>query len=90
MSSEYRPGGPLQSTPEHPLNVIPGGFHCSDLRLKNAQANAGVQAVVDKQVAQIVKWVAEWPKQQMIWAVYLCIYKDMINDTFMIPHTDQL
>jgi hypothetical protein len=63
MSSEYRPGGPLQSTPEHPLNVIPGGFHCSDLRLKNAQANAGVQAVVDAQVAQIVKWVAEWPKK---------------------------
>ncbi|EPE29559.1 alpha/beta-Hydrolase [Glarea lozoyensis ATCC 20868] len=63
MSSEYRPGGPLQSTPEHPLNVIPGGFHCSDLRLRNAQANAGVQAVVDAQVAQIVKWVAEWPKK---------------------------
>ncbi|KAG9235889.1 putative serine protease K12H4.7 [Amylocarpus encephaloides] len=60
MSSEFRPGGPLASTEKAPLNIIPGGFHCSDLRLRNAQANAGVQAVVDKQVAQIVKWVGEF------------------------------
>jgi hypothetical protein len=63
MSSEFRPGGPLVSTEKAPLNVIPGGFHCSDLRLSQGMANAGVQAVIDKQVAQIVKWVSEFPKK---------------------------
>jgi len=63
MSSEYRPGGPLASTAQHPVQVIPNGIHCSDLRLSNAQANAGVQKVVDNEVAQIVKWVSEYPKK---------------------------
>ncbi|CAG8956180.1 hypothetical protein HYFRA_00012097 [Hymenoscyphus fraxineus] len=63
MSAEERPGGALAATDKAPLNVIPGGFHCSDLRLTNARANAGVQAVVDRQVAQIVEWVAEFPKK---------------------------
>lgn len=63
MSSEYRPGGPLQSTPQHPVQVIPGGFHCSDLRLKNGQVNGGVQEVIDNEVKQIVEWVGEYPKK---------------------------
>ncbi|RDL39517.1 putative serine protease K12H4.7 [Venustampulla echinocandica] len=63
MSSEFRPGGPLESTEKHPVQVIPGGFHCSDLRLKNAEFNAGVQKVVDIEVAQIVKWVSEFLKK---------------------------
>ncbi|RDW88519.1 hypothetical protein BP6252_00551 [Coleophoma cylindrospora] len=61
MSSQFRPGGPLNSTAQHPLNIIPGGFHCSDLIVANGAANAGVQAVIDKEVAQIKAWVAEWP-----------------------------
>jgi len=61
VSSEFRPGGPLASTPQHPLQIIPGGFHCSDLRLKNGAVNAGVQTVIDNEVAQIVKWVSEYP-----------------------------
>jgi hypothetical protein len=61
VSSEFRPGGPLPSTEQHPLQIIPGGFHCSDLRQKNGQVNAGVQEVIDNEVAQIVKWVAEYP-----------------------------
>ncbi|KAH6680540.1 putative serine protease K12H4.7 [Halenospora varia] len=64
VSSEFRPGGPLQSTPQHPLQVIPGGFHCSDLRLRNGQVNAGVQKVIDNQVVQIVKWVDEHPSRK--------------------------
>lgn len=64
MSSDFREGGPLQSTADHPLNIIPGGFHCSDLRLKNGQVNAGVQAVIDKEVAQIVAWVGDYYKQK--------------------------
>jgi hypothetical protein len=64
MSSEYRPGGPFQSTAEQPLQIIPGGFHCSDLRLSNGVANAGVQNVIDNEVAQMVKWVSEYPKKR--------------------------
>ncbi|RFU34920.1 hypothetical protein B7463_g1407, partial [Scytalidium lignicola] len=60
MSSTSRPGGPLASAPEHPVQIIPGGFHCSDLLLSNAEANEGVQQVVDSEVAQIVQWVSEW------------------------------
>lgn len=60
VSSEYRPGGPLQSTPEVPVLVIPGGFHCSDLRLTNAAANAGVKDVVDKSVAILKGWAREF------------------------------
>lgn len=63
MSSEFRPGGPLENTKKHPVQVIPGGFHCSDLRLKNAEHNEGVQKVVDTVVAQIVEWVSEYPNK---------------------------
>ena len=63
VSSEFRPGGPLQSTEKAPIGIIPGGFHCSDLRLRNGLANEGAQKVIDNQVAQIVKWVGEYPKK---------------------------
>ncbi|KAJ6107262.1 Peptidase S28 [Penicillium sp. IBT 18751x] len=62
VSSSFRPGGPLKSRPSAPLNIIPGGFHCSDLILKNGQANAGVQKVIDAEIAQIKTWVAEYYK----------------------------
>ena len=62
VSSDFRPGGPLPSTTQHPLQVIPGGFHCSDLILKNGAYNAGVQEVIDNEVAIIVKWVSEYYK----------------------------
>ncbi|PTU17606.1 hypothetical protein P175DRAFT_0535946 [Aspergillus ochraceoroseus IBT 24754] len=39
---------------------IPGGFHCSDLIIKNSQVNEGVKAVVDSTVAQITEWVEEY------------------------------
>ncbi|KAM3083810.1 hypothetical protein ACMFMF_001174 [Clarireedia jacksonii] len=63
VSSQFRPGGELQSTPQHPVQIIPGGFHCSDLRLKNGAVNAGVQKVIDNEVKQIVEWTAEFYNQ---------------------------
>ena len=60
VSSEFRPGGPLASTKQAPVNIIPGGFHCSDLNIRNGKANAGVQKVIDTEVAQIKEWVAEY------------------------------
>lgn len=64
ISSDFRPGGPLPSRPEAPVNVIPGGFHCSDLILLNGVVNVGVQGVIDKEVAQIKAWVGEYYAQK--------------------------
>ena len=61
VSSEFRPGGPLKSTKETPVSIVPGGMHGSDLNYENALANSGVMMVVDKNIKQIVKWVQEWP-----------------------------
>ena len=60
VSSEFRPGGPLASTAQAPLQIIPGGFHCSDLILRNGAANAGVQNVINNEIAQIKTWVSEY------------------------------
>lgn len=60
VSSEFRPGGPLQSTAQAPVNVIPGGIHCSDLLLRNGQANADVMRVIDDEIAVIKGWVQEF------------------------------
>jgi hypothetical protein len=62
VSSDFRPGGPLASTPEAPVNVIPGGVHCSDLIYANAKANAGVMAVVKDEIAVIKGWVEDFYK----------------------------
>ncbi|KAJ5989257.1 Peptidase S28 [Penicillium waksmanii] len=44
-----------------PLSMLfRGGFHCSDLLLKNGDANKGVQDIIDAEVAQIKTWVKEY------------------------------
>ncbi|KAH7061304.1 peptidase S28 [Macrophomina phaseolina] len=60
VSSDFRPGGPLESTPEAPVFLIPAGIHCSDLLARNGQANEGVQKVIDAEVLQIAQWVSEY------------------------------
>ncbi|MCJ1316208.1 hypothetical protein MMC15_001528 [Xylographa vitiligo] len=60
VSSQFRPGGPLASSAAAPLQIIPGGFHCSDLIASNGAANAGVQTVIENEVAQVKRWVAEF------------------------------
>jgi hypothetical protein len=45
------------------VNVIPGGFHCSDLIVENGAVNEGVQKVIDAELAQIKTWVAEYYKK---------------------------
>lgn len=64
MSSSFRPGGPLQSTAQQPLQVIPGGIHCSDLIYENAEANAGVLEVINNEVAIVKGWVEEFYTQK--------------------------
>lgn len=60
VSSEFRPGGPMQSTEETPIMIVPDGIHCSDLLASNGAANPGVQAVIDAEIKQIKAWVAEY------------------------------
>ncbi|RAK80281.1 putative serine peptidase [Aspergillus fijiensis CBS 313.89] len=60
VSSTFRPGGPLASTPSEPVQIIPGGFHCSDLYISDSVVNAGVKKVVNNEVSQIKAWVAEF------------------------------
>ena len=61
VSSDLRPDGPAQSTARAPINIVPGGFHTSDLITENGQMNASCQAVIDKEVQQLAQWVAEFP-----------------------------
>ncbi|KAK2023603.1 serine carboxypeptidase S28 [Colletotrichum zoysiae] len=60
VSSELRPGGPLQSRPGAPVELIPGSRHCNDLLIKNAEVNADVKAAVTAEVAQLKTWVDEF------------------------------
>ncbi|KAK6439522.1 hypothetical protein LTR95_004273 [Oleoguttula sp. CCFEE 5521] len=68
VSAESRPGGPLQSTAQVPVNLVPGGFHTSDLVTQNGAVNAGAKKVIDESVAQIVAWVNEFPKGWHHWS----------------------
>lgn len=60
VSSDYKPGGPFQGAPGAPVQVIPDGNHCSDMIVENGAVNAGVQKVIDTEVAQIAEWVDEF------------------------------
>ena len=58
MASVFRPGGPLESTPQAPSIVMPGSRHCNDLRANNA-----VNADVAKTQKTIVQQMAQWTKE---------------------------
>ncbi|GAB7359605.1 hypothetical protein MBLNU230_g6789t1 [Neophaeotheca triangularis] len=64
VSADLRPGGPLQSTEQVPVNIVPGGYHVSDFITRNGEVNAGVQAAIDREVAQLKAWVGEWPTKR--------------------------
>lgn len=64
VSAKTRPGGPLESTEQVPVYVVPGGFHTSDLVTRNGDVNEGCKEVIDAEVQQLVEWVAEFPKRK--------------------------
>ena len=45
-----------------PILLIPHGFHCSDLSLRNAAANKGVRDVVGREIEILRGWVAGFYK----------------------------
>ncbi|PPJ55361.1 hypothetical protein CBER1_10067 [Cercospora berteroae] len=61
--AEFRPGGPLQSTPQVPVEIVPGGFHGSDMRIRNGVVKERVKEVQERIVKQLEDWVKEWPKK---------------------------
>jgi hypothetical protein len=61
MSSDFRPGGPLNWTAQMPVFVVPGGSHCSDLYTENGVVNEGAKHVIDAVIRQLKVWVEEWP-----------------------------
>ncbi|KAK0652468.1 putative serine peptidase [Cercophora newfieldiana] len=63
VSSEIRPGGPMQSTPEAPVFVIPEAIHCNDLSVRNAEANGAIRTAQTEMIAIMKKWVGEFPKK---------------------------
>ncbi|KAF2710411.1 serine-type peptidase-like protein [Pleomassaria siparia CBS 279.74] len=62
--SDFRPGGPLRSTPEMPVRIVKGGVHCSDLYGNNWAVNEGVKAIADAEVAQMAGWVEDFYKKK--------------------------
>jgi len=67
VSSELRPGGPLQSTKHAPVHLIPGARHCDDLDFMGTNSNgevtkknADVLKVQAELIKQMAAWVAEW------------------------------
>lgn len=60
VSSELRPGGPLQSTARAPVYLLPKGIHCNDLQVRNAQANSDVRTAHRSMVDTMVLWVDEF------------------------------
>ncbi|KAI0095404.1 peptidase S28 [Daldinia grandis] len=59
VASEFRPGGPLASTPDVPSILIPGSRHCNDLRVQNA-VNPDIEKAQADVVSQIAKWTNEF------------------------------
>jgi hypothetical protein len=60
VSSRFRPGGPLEDTPEVPVKVIPGGNHCDDLGGDFCSMNEDCNQVMSWAIDQIAEWVAEF------------------------------
>lgn len=50
-------------TPQQPIEVS-NGFHCSDLKVKYANADPTVAAVQGKALASLKEWLAAWRPNQ--------------------------
>ncbi|ATY65732.1 serine protease [Cordyceps militaris] len=66
VSSPFRPGGPLQSTPEVPTFVVPKAAHCPDLVMSNTRANDALHDITQEVIAIIVAWVGEFYEEKGI------------------------
>lgn len=64
VSAELRPGGPLKGSVDVPVEVVPGGYHTSDLITMNGEVNEACREVQERVLKQLVQWVGEWPGEE--------------------------
>ncbi|KAJ6789558.1 hypothetical protein PWT90_09816 [Aphanocladium album] len=64
VSSPWRPGGMLASTPEAPVHVIPNAPHCADMVYGETLYDDNTKNVWNAQVQQMSKWVGEFYSQK--------------------------
>ena len=64
VSSKFRPGGPLESTSELPVFLIPGGTHCSDFYGQNWDVNPELKEIVDSEISTLKTWLGEFHGQK--------------------------
>ncbi|KAJ3483596.1 hypothetical protein NLG97_g7272 [Lecanicillium saksenae] len=64
VSSSFRPGGPLKSTPEVPVFVVPKAAHCPDLVMANTLANDELHEITQNVIAIISNWVQEFYQEK--------------------------
>ncbi|KAK5659863.1 hypothetical protein OQA88_13326 [Cercophora sp. LCS_1] len=57
VSSELRPGGPMESTPEAPVFVLPGGIHCHDLQWRNGEYSPRIRKIQVEMLDIMKNWV---------------------------------
>ncbi|CEJ82356.1 hypothetical protein VHEMI02426 [[Torrubiella] hemipterigena] len=60
VSSPRRPGGPLQSTPEVPVYVVPKAAHCPDMVMANIWANEANTEIFHKVFKTLTTWIGEF------------------------------
>ena len=60
VSSEFRPGGPLQSREEAPVYLLGGATHCIDLVVRNGVVNVGVAGAQNSALTTMKGWVDEF------------------------------
>jgi hypothetical protein len=61
-AAHLRPGGPLESDLQRDIvvEVVPGGWHASDLMTHSAELDSSTKTVRDREVTQIYEWVQQW------------------------------
>jgi hypothetical protein len=60
VSAVDRPGGPMASTPDHPVILMPEGVHCSDYYQRDWDSNAEVKRTVDEEIRIMRRWVRDF------------------------------
>ncbi|PNY21899.1 Thymus-specific serine protease [Tolypocladium capitatum] len=60
VSADLRPGGPLESTKQAPVWVLPKASHCNDVIVNNGIANPVIMKIMQEEVVQMKKWVEEF------------------------------
>ena len=60
VSSIFRPGGPLESTPQAPVFLHAGARHCEDLAMANVRANDALARDVRDATVVLEGWMGEF------------------------------